>query len=166
VDAAAFAAYEEVSNLLQTALGILKAGQKAIWLTGHGMGGAIALIAASELDAQFPVAGIHTYNPSCAGKIQFADWFDATFLGRSYRFEATGDRIFSVAPGFRQVQQLVRLDLGDTDDQGGAEGNLANLRSLDRYIERLGAQVETERVRRRANAPVRGGEFGTADESR
>jgi len=165
VNAIAFAAFAEVQELLRAALRILKAEGKAIWVTGHGLGGAVAIIAASELDAQFPIAGIHTYNPACAGKLQFADWFDATFLGRSYRFEATGDRIFSVAPGFRQVQQLVRLDLGDSDDVPGEE-SIVTTRPLDRYIERLQSQVETERLKRKdTTAETRGASRSPAEDA-
>jgi hypothetical protein len=157
VNAAAHVAFEEVAKLIRTALSILKPEGKALWLTGHGLGGAVAIIAAAELEAEFTVAGIHTYNPSCVGKIQFADWFDGAFLGRSYRFEATGDRIFSVPPGFRQVQQLVRLDFGDAEEMA-TEGGAAPGRSLDRYIDRLQAQVETERLKRRDTTATRGGD--------
>jgi len=157
VNATAYAAFAEVEELIRTSLRILKAQGKAIWLTGHGLGGAVAIVAASELESEFPIAGIHTYNPACSGKIQFADWFDATFLGRSYRFEATGDRILSVPPGFRQVQQLVRLDLGDSEEVPGEEP-IVPARSLDRYIDRLQSQVETERLKRKdTSADSRGG---------
>ena len=148
VTALAYTAFAEVDGIIRSALGILGAKDKNIWVTGHGLGGAVAIIAAAELDAEFPVAALHTYNPSCAGKFPFADWFDATFLGRSYRFEAAGDRIFSVPPGFRQVQQLVRLDFGETDEEN-ADAPVVPPKPLDLYIAKLQEQVETERLKRR-----------------
>ena len=122
VNAAAHVAFEEVAKLIRTALSILKPEGKALWLTGHGLGGAVAIIAAAELEAEF-----------------------------------TGDRIFSVPPGFRQVQQLVRLDFGDAEEMA-TEGGAAPGRSLDRYIDRLQAQVETERLKRRDTTATRGGD--------
>lgn len=148
VNATAYAAFSEVEKLIRSALGILGAENKAIWVAGHGLGGAVAIIAAAELDADFPIACVHTYNPACAGKFPFADWFDANFLGRSYRFEASGDRIFSVPPGFRQVQQLVRLDLSEPEEETSGDA-VEGPKPLDRYILKLQERVETERLRRR-----------------
>ncbi len=154
VHAACYEAFAELEDVIRSALRLLEAEEKIIWVTGHGLGGAVAIIAAAELDAEFPIAGIHTYNPSCAGKFQFADWFDVNFLGRSYRFEASGDQIFSISPGFRQVQQLVRLDLREAEEQS-AEDSVVGPEPLVRYIAKLGDQVEIERLKRRENSPTR-----------
>lgn len=148
VSAPAYHAFAEVEEIIRSALRILEAKDKVLWVAGHGPGGAVAIIAAAELEGEFPIAVLQTYNPSCAGKFPFADWFDAKFLGRSYRFEAAGDRIFSVPPGFKQVQQLVRLDLGEAGEEE-QDAPVLPPQPLDLYIAKLREQVETERLKRR-----------------
>jgi hypothetical protein len=155
VHAAAWNAFASVEGTIRTALGILGAKGRPLWVAGHGTGGALAVLAAAELDAEYPVAGIYTYFPACVGRFDFADRFDAKFLGRSFRFEATGDQVFAVPPGFRQVQLLVRLDLGESEEAGdGSEEPPAP--SLERCLARLRVQAEAERLKRSETAGPRG----------
>jgi len=145
VHAVAWNAFTAVEGTIRTALGILGAKGKPLWIAGHGTGGSLAVLAASELDAEYPVAGVYTYFSACVGKFDFADRFDAKFLGRSFRFEASMDQVFAVPPGFRHVQMLVRLDLGDATEEGAEDPPAP---SIDRCLDRLRTQAAAERLKR------------------
>lgn len=59
---------------------------KKIWITGHSLGGALALIAAAKLKMQGIVPTVYTYGQPRVGLSNFADRFNVELPGQLYRF--------------------------------------------------------------------------------
>jgi subtilisin family serine protease len=81
-----------------------------IWLTGHSLGGALALFAASDLQHNYNIAAIYTY-----GQPSFADRLTATrisdaFATRYFRIVNDQDIVAKIPPHFVHAGQLYRFD--------------------------------------------------------
>jgi triacylglycerol lipase len=72
---------------------------QAIWITGHSLGGALAvLLAASLMQANIPVAGLYTFGAPRVGNKRFEKIFNRDFPGASYRVANTGDIVPHLPP--------------------------------------------------------------------
>jgi len=74
-------------------------GAKHLWITGHSLGGALALIAAARLKMKGFSASIYTYGQPRVGLGEFADRFAIELPGRLYRFVNQSDIVTRVPPG-------------------------------------------------------------------
>jgi triacylglycerol lipase len=72
---------------------------KHVWLTGHSLGGALALIAAARLKMKTGVSAlVHTYGQPSVGLNDFAERFSVELPGRLWRFVNQSDIVTRVPP--------------------------------------------------------------------
>jgi hypothetical protein len=72
---------------------------KHVWLTGHSLGGALALIAAARLKMKTGVrALVHTYGQPAVGLNDFAERFSVEMPSRLWRFVNQSDIVTRVPP--------------------------------------------------------------------
>ncbi|PIR00003.1 MAG: lipase [Nitrospinae bacterium CG11_big_fil_rev_8_21_14_0_20_45_15] len=71
-----------------------------LWITGHSLGAALALLATAELKLREdrPVRGLYTFGQPRAGNQDFAHAFNSVFKERTYRFANNNDVVTRVAP--------------------------------------------------------------------
>jgi len=129
-------------------------GRRRIWLTGHGLGGALAQLAALALDQALTrtgnrfaqnwagIRGIYSFGAPRIGDASFAEALDARCNRRLFRFVNSRDVIPRSPPttqGYRDAGQLHYFDgMGhlkpDAPDwlltQGLPEGTLLQLRGM------------------------------------
>jgi triacylglycerol lipase len=61
---------------------------RKLWITGHSLGGALAVLAAAEFQASdlaVDLQGVYTFGQPRVSDAPFAAWFDATLTGRVVR---------------------------------------------------------------------------------
>jgi hypothetical protein len=74
-------------------------GKKHVWITGHSLGGALAVLAAANLKIEGIQSHLYTYGQPRAGYWNFADQFDYQLSGRLYRFINQSDIVARVPSG-------------------------------------------------------------------
>jgi endonuclease G len=101
------------------------AKDKRLWLAGHSLGGALAMIAAAELRESLATAGIYTYGQPKTGNSVTRQFFRQHFAGRFHRFVNDDDVVPQVPPGYVHAGRLLWFDangnLQNGQDDGGAE---------------------------------------------
>ncbi len=73
---------------------------QALWVTGHSLGGALAVLCAAQLALmdRIPVQGIYTFGQPRAGAYGFAGAFDKAFEARAFRLVNHNDIVPMVPP--------------------------------------------------------------------
>jgi endonuclease G len=90
---------------------------KGVWLTGHGLGGALAMVAAAELLDSLAAAGIYTYGQPKTGNRDVQEFFRQRLGGKFHRFVNDEDVVPQVPPGYVHVGRLIWFDgKGDLQD--------------------------------------------------
>jgi len=77
---------------------------KPIFVTGHSLGGALAVLAAMELHRNgFTIAQVYTFGQPRVGNKAFADWYDSALKDRTWRMVFEEDIVprFPHLPSFR-----------------------------------------------------------------
>lgn len=92
------AALSAVWPQLTHALSELHEGQAPIWITGHSLGGALAVLAAAQLHSVQPVQGLYTFGQPRVGDREFAKSVSRTLAGRVIRFVNNNDVVPQVPP--------------------------------------------------------------------
>lgn len=86
---------------------------KALFLTGHSLGGAMATVAASHLiDRDFPFTGVYTFGQPRTMSAKTADVFNIRARGRFYRFQNNNDvvsRVPARVSGYSHVGTYVHI---------------------------------------------------------
>lgn len=134
---------------------------KTVWLTGHSLGGALAIICAYEL-RNVEIKGIVTYGQPMVADSVLASHLDLRFAGRYAHFVNNADIVPRVPPGLTHCGSLVWL-VGDEirrsrplnrkrDLSSVAEGNVVDLISLsdEEFL------AEKEKARARASVESSG----------
>lgn len=123
---------------------------KHVWVTGHSLGGALAVVAAAWLKARGVTASVYTYGQPRVGLGGFADRFEAELSGRLIRFVNQSDIVPRVPPGliFRHTGAVKRIvpgaleaagnDLSDEEPPALTEDEFAALQSS---LEEPGAEA-------------------------
>ena len=124
---------------------------KSLWLTGHGMGGALATIGAVAVSrAGFNVRGVYTYGAPRPGDQAFATAFKSRGID-CQRWVNNNDLIATVPPdvvvGYRHVGRLntirkdgfIRLDYKDSRAVGDIKSH-----PIDLYIAAIGKALPEE----------------------
>ncbi len=101
------------------------AGQaKDIWITGHSLGGALAVLAAARLKITKGLApSLYTYGQPRVGFSNFADRFGTELAGKLYRFVNQSDIVPRVPPGFLYqhcgiLKRIVKPGILETINEG------------------------------------------------
>ena len=94
------AALNVVRNDLLAAVSAMARPGDPIWLTGHSMGGAVAVLAAAVLkfEAKLEIAGLYTYGQPRVGDAGFCKALDADLGGRFFRFVNDQDIVPHLPP--------------------------------------------------------------------
>ncbi|NJL57574.1 lipase family protein [bacterium] len=76
-------------------------GTKKLWLTGHSLGGALAvLLAAMFAVEKIPICGVYTYGAPRLGNLSFAKSYDECLGDITYRLVNEGDLVPHLPPEF------------------------------------------------------------------
>jgi len=91
-------AYQELRKKVVDELEI--AGPKHIWVTGHSLGGAMALSCAYDIEetTDFRVKGLVTFGQPKLGNAKFVEHIDTNFLGRYFAFSNDNDPVVDMVP--------------------------------------------------------------------
>jgi len=114
-------AFDAVEKKILPLISARAAADGAVFVTGHSLGGALAVIAAHVLQSnRIEVAGVYTYGMPRPGDKAFADGIYDPALGpRTYRLVHGADVVATVAPselGSRHVGRLLRCRSGTRFD--------------------------------------------------
>jgi hypothetical protein len=72
----------------------VKAKDRGLWITGHSLGGALALLGAWLFKRKFlPVDAIYTFGAPMVGNRQVAEAFDREFAGKIFRYVNSPDPV-------------------------------------------------------------------------
>ncbi|MCZ2340443.1 MAG: lipase family protein [Bacteroidales bacterium] len=82
---------------------------KHLWITGHSLGGALAVVCAYDLieNEQKSVDGIVTFGQPMVARVKLADHLDSILLGRYARFVNDADIVPRVPPSHTHCGSLV-----------------------------------------------------------
>ncbi|OYV04747.1 MAG: hypothetical protein CFE26_15235 [Verrucomicrobiales bacterium VVV1] len=82
---------------------------KNVLLTGHSLGGALALIAAAEWRDSIKPSWIYTFGQPAVGKKDFKDSLSAHYDDRYYRFVNDRDIVPMIPPLYRHAGELIHF---------------------------------------------------------
>ena len=85
--------YENIKEKLTEILENSNAASKSLWITGHSLGGAIATIAAAELQSSYKISGIYTYGQPRVGFDSLRQFIKANYAETFFRFVNQADPI-------------------------------------------------------------------------
>ncbi len=106
-----WAAFQGVAYLLDAAIADL--GSPNLVLTGHSLGGALAVIAAAEWKDKYPVQSIYTYGQPAVGKGHFPGFMRENYDDLFYRFVNDDDIVPMVPPLYCHTGQLYHFGPGN-----------------------------------------------------
>jgi hypothetical protein len=102
------AAFERMAPGVAAAL--KAARPKHIWVTGHSLGGALAVLCAHDLvENRQPLSGLITFGQPMVGKVDFAEHLDRRLAGKYAHFVNDADIVPRVPPGYSHGGSLVWL---------------------------------------------------------
>lgn len=103
------AGIEDIAGEL-TAFEAAAANAKHVWISGHSLGGALALMMAARLKIRQGIkASLYTYGQPMVGLEPFADRFAIELPGNLVRFVNQSDIVPRVPPGFSHTGLLKRI---------------------------------------------------------
>ncbi len=102
------------------------AGRRVL-LTGHSLGGALALVAAAEWRNRFRIAWVHTFGQPAVGKKEFQISIEEGYGDAYYRFVNADDIVPMVPPLFRHAGRLYHFDDDGKLEQAYGSGELEAL---------------------------------------
>ena len=99
--------YQPLKRQLQIVLD--KSDPKEIWVTGHSLGGALALVCAYDLIANEDqdISGVMTFGQPMVAGSELATYLDEGLAGKYAHFVNDADIVPRVAPGYRHCGSLV-----------------------------------------------------------
>ena len=100
-------AWKDAEDTIRAALE--NVGNRTLWFTGHSLGGAIAVIAATAL-ADYKPAGVITFGQPRMLDENAAHFLANNFQGQYARIVNNDDIITRIPPGYRHSGQLYRFD--------------------------------------------------------
>lgn len=98
--------YQSMKSQIELALD--RANARQVWVTGHSLGGALAVCCAYDLDlSEQPIAGVITFGQPMVARESLADDIDDRLLGRYARFVNRNDVVARIPPSYRPAGSLV-----------------------------------------------------------
>ena len=92
-------AYRQLKSSLMAKIKEHRTHNQPIWLTGHSLGGALAMIAAMDLsEKKLNVKGVYTFGQPRVGDAEFTRLYDRRFRGKSFRFVNKDDQVPELPP--------------------------------------------------------------------
>lgn len=135
---------------------------KHLWITGHSLGGALAVVCAYDLieNENLELDGVITFGQPMVAKRELANHLDTVLLGRFAHYVNRNDIVARVPPNFSHFGSLVwftksgvkrskpkRLAYGATGTDEPPKANVEEIKPLsDREFEQLKAQLRSENV--------------------
>jgi triacylglycerol lipase len=80
---------------------------KSVWITGHSLGGALAMVTAAVLAKDHPIAGVYTFGQPRVGDPAFCARYEETLGGITFRCVNDRDLVPHVPP--RELTQTERV---------------------------------------------------------
>lgn len=113
-----FDAYVDIAGVLAAAMTEAQAAEKKVWFTGHSLGGALAVIAATELNL-FGAAGraVSTYGQPRMGDGMLEAFYADQFSDGLFRFVNENDIVSRVPPGFHHPGLPIALSRFDENHE-------------------------------------------------
>lgn len=105
-------AFQVVQKKLETLLAPHQG--RPVVLTGHSLGGALALIAAAEWHGKHYVTWVHTCGQPAVGKRDFQEFIEDKYGDSYFRFVNNDDVVPMVPPFYRHAGRLIHF--GEDDD--------------------------------------------------
>lgn len=107
VHAGFWASYETMHDQLIEVLRQKKT--KRIWVTGHSLGGALAVVCSYRLmtDEDKEIAGVMTFGQPRVGSPEFCKYMESTLSGRMVHFVNENDLVPRIPPSFEHFGSLV-----------------------------------------------------------
>jgi triacylglycerol lipase len=116
----------------------LRTSGQALWVTGHSLGAALAILCVAHLKQQgIPVNGLYTFGAPRVGDKTFAERFNADFVSKTFRFVNNNDVVTRVPPRALAYSHVGTIKYFD------AKGNLQHDRSeWQKFLDRLKGRVQ------------------------
>lgn len=104
-----YSAYRRLKSQIKDLLAQNK--PQKIWITGHSLGGALALVCAFDLvtNEKQDVTGVITFGQPMVARRQLAQHLDIALAGRYVHYVNENDIVARVAPGYTHCGELVWL---------------------------------------------------------
>ncbi len=102
-----FNGVESIEPGIKSQIGQL--GARTLVLTGHSLGGALAVIAAGKWRDEMPIQWLATYGQPAVGDHAFRDNLFRSYAGRYFRFVNNADIVTRVPPGYVHAGRLLQF---------------------------------------------------------
>ena len=96
--------------------------QKQLWITGHSLGGALAVIAGAAYLRDYSIAGVYTYGQPKLTVSGTADLYHTKLDGRYIRFVNNHDVVPTLPPGYKHFGELIWFDRNGQTTSHSATG--------------------------------------------
>ena len=108
--------YDSVkAELIKSIQSLINTSNRPIWITGHSLGGALAVLASYEFASSgLPVSGTYTFGQPCCSDQSFAKELNKKLLGKYWRVVNNCDVVAKVPPSsmeYQHVGTLLYIDL-------------------------------------------------------
>lgn len=121
-------AFQDVEPQLLAAIGDI--GNRSLVMTGHSLGGALATVAAAELNGRLAPSAIYTYGQPRCGDAAFQAEMSQNYTGKFFRFVNDDAIVTRVPPGYRHIGRLFHFDR-DGNLQASTESAFAVNQTLE-----------------------------------
>jgi triacylglycerol lipase len=99
--------FHDAKDRIDEILGVAHANDKKLWITGHSLGGSLAVIAGAEYRGQYSLAGLYTYGQPKVGGEPLASLYQQNYPGRYIRFVNHEDVVPMAPPGYQHCGELI-----------------------------------------------------------
>ncbi len=114
-------AFQQAKGTVDSILNRIQATQKQLWITGHSLGGALAVIAGAAYQRDHSIAGVYTYGQPKLAVSGITDLYHSKLDGRYHRFVNHQDVVPQVPPGYQHFGKLTWFDRhGQTGNHAAA----------------------------------------------
>ena len=116
-------AFQQAKNTVDSILNRIQATQQQLWITGHSLGGALAVIAGAAYQRDHSIAGVYTYGQPKLAVSGITDLYHSKLGGRYHRFVNHQDVVPQVPPGYEHFGKLTWFDRHSQTGNHSAAGH-------------------------------------------